>query len=67
MEGFHVCDNSSYAENVIAFLKSGKVMLYMSSGKAFEVNFQCFALLYGTCGACSLVLVYIFFVILGYR
>lgn len=40
----------------------------MSSGKAFEINFQFFAVLYGTCSACSLVFVFLFFIIiLGYR
>lgn len=40
----------------------------MSSSKTFEINFQCFAVLYVTCSACSFGLDFLFFiVILGYR
>lgn len=38
------------------------------AGKAFEINSQCFAVLYVSCSACSLRLDFLFFIIIpGYR
>lgn len=51
------------AADVTVSFKCGKVMLYMSSGKAFKMIFQYFAVLYGTFSMCCLVVVFISFII----